>query len=231
VGKTMPYDGLPRQTLAFLRGLEADNARDWFAAHREEYERDWLAAGLDLVAALAGPASALRPPLLAVPKLNASLRRIFRDVRFSADKRPYEPRLHLILSTGTAFNKEPGVHLVIGAKGIGFGAGFYGFSPQNLDRFRQEMTEEGPRTAFLGKVAAAEAVGCGWDAPDLARVPKGFAGQGDWDHLLRRKHVVVRTLQDIPHPDWLFTPQAPAELARILAALNPLAQDLRRFLD
>jgi uncharacterized protein (TIGR02453 family) len=226
----MSYDGLPRQTLAFLQGLEAENSRDWFEAHRGEYESFWLKAGLDLVAALAGPAAALRPPLLAVPKLNASLRRIFRDVRFSADKRPYEPRLHLILSTGSAFNKEPGVHLVIGARTLGYGAGHYGFTPAGLDAFRQEMSDAAARAAFLGRVAEAETVGCGWDAPDLARVPRGYAAAPDWDHLLRRKHVVVRTLTDIPHPDWLFTPEAPAELARILAALNPLAQDLRRFL-
>lgn len=225
----MGYQGLPRQTGTFLRGLEEENNRGWFAAHREDYERFWLAAGLDLVAALAGPAAALRPPLLAEPKLNASLRRIFRDVRFSPDKRPYEPRLHLIFSTGPAFNKEPGVHLVIGPRTFGYGAGHYGFTTAGLESFRREMSEPGARAAFLAKVAQAEAVGCGWDAPDLARVPRGFQAAPDWDHLLRRKHVVVRTLTDVPHPDWLFTPQAPVELARILAALNPLAQDLRRF--
>lgn len=224
----MLYDGLPLKTVQFLQELEADNSRDWFEAHRGDYETLWLAAGLDLVAALAPAAASLSPPLLAVPKLNASLRRIFRDVRFSADKRPYDPRLHLILSTGPAFNKDPGVHLVIGARQFGFGAGHYGFTPAGLEAFRQDMTADGARAAFLEKIALAESAGCGWDAPDLARVPRGYQ-MADWDHLLRRKHVILRTMDDRPHPDWLFTPQAPAELARIIAALNPLAQDLRRY--
>ena len=107
----MAYAGLPPATIAFLLGLAAHNDRDWFDAHRAGYDRDWLAAGLDLVAALSEPCSHLG--LLAVPKLNASLRRIHRDVRFSKDKRPYTPHLHLILSTGPDFNTVPGVHLLV----------------------------------------------------------------------------------------------------------------------
>ena len=48
----MGYQGLPQGTLTFLAGLEAANDSEWFQAHRAEYERDWLGAGLDLVAAI-----------------------------------------------------------------------------------------------------------------------------------------------------------------------------------
>ncbi|MBH1974239.1 MAG: DUF2461 family protein [Rhodobacteraceae bacterium] len=107
----MSYAGLPRETTRFLAGLAAENNRDWFESHRAEYQAFWLNAGLDLIAALSGPVSELG--LTAVPKLNASLRRIHRDTRFSRDKRPYDPALHMIFSVGTAFNKEPGVHIVL----------------------------------------------------------------------------------------------------------------------
>ena len=82
----MSYAGLPRETIRFLAGLSAENNREWFESHRADYESAWLNAGLDMIAALSGPVSALG--LTAVPKLNASLRRIYRDTRFSRDKRP-----------------------------------------------------------------------------------------------------------------------------------------------
>ena len=225
----MPYPGLPRETLTFLAGLENDNSRDWFDANRPDYDRYWTAAGLDLIAALSAPCAALKPSLLAVPKLNASLRRIHRDVRFSKDKRPYDPRLHIILSTAPAFNKAPGVHLVISPNGLGFGAGFYGFEPASLDEFRHNVASPQGRAVFETLLAKAAAVGAVLQDPDLTRVPKGF-DPAPWDHYLRRKSVIVRTRTDQPHPDWLFTPAATDRLMTIVAALNPLCQWLTRFL-
>ena len=82
----MAFAGMPRETVTFLQGLQANNSRAWFEAHRAEYEAFWPKPGLDLAAELSGPAAKLG--LMAVPKLNGSLRRILRDSRFSADKRP-----------------------------------------------------------------------------------------------------------------------------------------------
>ncbi len=223
----MGYSGLPHATLGFLAGLEANNTRDWFEAHRAEYARDWLAAGLDLTAALSEPAARLG--LMAVPKLNASLRRIHRDTRFSADKRPYRAQLHLILSTGPAFNKVPGVHLVIGAQGWGYGAGHYGLSPDALDRWRAFVSNPEGRAQVMDWLAPAEALGCRLDPPDLARVPKGWDGGAGWDHLLRRKSVIARTEAEVPLPDWAFGPGAVAGFASVLEGLAPLALGLARL--
>lgn len=226
---TAQYQGLPRATPDYLAALAAHNDRDWFEARRDRYAQDWLAAGLDLAAALSGPCAGLTPPLLAVPKLNASLRRIHRDVRFSPDKRPYDPRLHLILSTGPAFNKVPGVHIVIGADGLGYGAGHYGFTPPMLERFRHRLCEPGARAGLEALLAQAAQVGCLLDPPDLTRVPRGFDAAPDWDHLIRRKCVILRTPAPLPLPAWLFTPDCVDGLMRIVRALNPLAHWLTEF--
>jgi uncharacterized protein (TIGR02453 family) len=223
-GGVVTYPGLPRGALDFLAGLAANNTRAWFEAHREDYARDWLAAGLDLVAALSEPAAAMG--LLAVPKLNASLRRIHRDTRFSRDKTPYHPWLHLILSTGPAFNTAPGVHLVITPQGLGYGAGVYGLEPGPLEAMRRRICEDGARVRLLAALDAAKAVGSTLDPPDLARLPRGYAA-ADWDHLLRRKGLIVRTREDMPPPDWLFTPEAPAKLAAIVRSHLPLLDWLR----
>jgi uncharacterized protein (TIGR02453 family) len=223
----MVYAGLPKGTVAFLTGLAAHNERDWFAAHRTEYDRDWLGAGLDLIAALSQASADLG--LRAVPRLNASLRRIHRDVRFAKDKRPYEPHVHLILSSGAAFNRAPGVHLILGPDGIGYGAGVYGLSPAGLDAFRHTICDPTARAGFQALVAQAAQVGAVPDPPDLARVPKGFAAQAPWDIWLRRKSVIVRTPQPVPYPDWVFGAQAVAGWTGIVVALAPLCHWLVPF--
>ena len=224
----MIYAGLPPASVRYLAALAAHNDRDWFEAHRADYAAHWLGAGLDLVAALSAPCAALSPPLMAVPRLNASLRRINRDVRFSKDKRPYQPRLHLILSTGPDFNKVPGVHLVIDADGIGYGAGFYGFAPEGLEHYRRAMVDPARRQAFEATLAMAAKVGAVLDAPELTRVPKGFAAT-PWDGLIRRKSVIVRTPNRVAHPDWLFGGEVVPRLMEIFKALAPVAQTLCQF--
>ncbi|MBN8631267.1 MAG: DUF2461 domain-containing protein [Rhodobacterales bacterium] len=218
----MAYAGVKPETFDYLRALASNNTRDWFEAHRAEYETDWLGAGLDLIAALAPACAGMQPRLLAVPKLNQSLRRINRDTRFSKDKTPYEPWLHLILSTGPAFNKVPGMHIVLRPDGLGYGAGHYGLEPGALDRMRQRICDPVSRTRLLDALAVAGATGSQLDPPDLARVPKGYAADPDWDHLLRRKGLIVRTQSDRPVPDWLATPEAVPQLAKIVRAHLPL---------
>lgn len=223
----MGFSGIPQATFDFLGGLQANNNRDWFQAHREEYDRDWLAVGLDLAAALSEPAARLG--LMAVPRLNASLRRIHRDTRFSADKRPYHAQLHLILSTGPAFNQVPGVHLVFGAAGWGYGAGHYGLSPGALDRWRRAVSAAGQRAGILDWLARAQGVGCPLDPPDLARVPRGWEGGAGWDHLLRCKSVIARTSGEVPLPGWISGPEAVDGLMDVVADLAPLVLGLARI--
>ncbi|QLQ19065.1 MAG: DUF2461 domain-containing protein [Exiguobacterium profundum] len=223
----MGFPGIPQATFSFLAGLQSNNNRDWFEAHRADYDRDWLAVGLDLAAALSEPAARLG--LMAVPKLNATLRRIHRDTRFSADKRPYHAELHLILSTGPAFNKVPGVHLVFGPTGWGYGAGRYGLSPAALDRWRHAVSDGAERAEIMAWLDRAEQSGCPLDPPDLARVPKGWPGGAGWDHLLRRKSIIARTPGELPLPAWISGPDAVDRLMALVADLAPLALGLARL--
>lgn len=218
----MTYAGLPRETFDFLQKIRDHNTRDWFENHREDFETLWLGAGLDLIVALGRVCEDMSPRLLAIPKLNQSLRRIHRDTRFSKDKSPYQPWLHIILSTGPAFNKVPGMHLVLSPGGLGYGAGHYGLEPEALYRMRQRMCDPDDRARLLQALAAAEEVQSTLDPPELARVPKGYEAAPDWDHLLRRKSLITRTQAEQIPPDWLFTPEAPERLAAITRAHLPV---------
>lgn len=216
----MLYGGVPRETFAFLAGLSANNDRDWFEAHRTDYETFWLGAGLDLIAALAPAISEMG--LHAVPKLNQSLRRIHRDTRFSKDKSPYQPWLHLIFSAGPAFNNGPGMHIVLKPEGLGYGAGQYALEPAALERMRRRMCDGADRGRLLDALATAAGAQSQLDAPDLARAPKGYDADPAWDHLLRRKSLIVRTQDDLTLPSWLFAADAPAQLADIIRGHLPL---------
>lgn len=223
----MGFQGFSRDLPGFLAGLAAENSRDWFEAHRADYEALWLKPGLDLIPELSGPFAGLG--LMAVPKLNASLRRINRDTRFSSDKRPYHARLHLLFSTGPAFNRVPGVHVVISDRGFGHGVGHFAFSAPGLVALRAAFCDGRQRAEFLAHLARVEATGARLGDPELAKVPKGLPAGEDWDHLLRRKQIVVRTPDHRDFPDWLFTADCAPRMMDLLRDLAPLARWLVPF--
>ncbi|HEX4872143.1 MAG TPA: DUF2461 domain-containing protein [Nevskiaceae bacterium] len=83
-------------TLAFLRALRENNRRDWFLAHKAEYEAQARAPALRFIEALAAPLAAISPQLVASPRpVGGSLFRIHRDTRFAHDKTPYKTHLGL----------------------------------------------------------------------------------------------------------------------------------------
>jgi uncharacterized protein (TIGR02453 family) len=191
--------GFTSETFAFLGELKANNCRDWFEDNRDRYEAHWRAPALDFIAALAGPMSEVSPKLIAVPKLNGSLRRISRDTRFSKDKTPYSPSLHMIFWAGDHPNRSAGMHFVLHPGSVGYGAGRWGFAGPTLAAYRDRVVGAGG-DALLAALDQAAAVGCTMDEPALARVPRGFDGAGPRANLLRHKGVVARTIGDGANP-------------------------------
>jgi uncharacterized protein (TIGR02453 family) len=75
----------------FLKQLKRNNKREWFQANKARYEEVARDPCLRFITDLAGPLQGISPWLTADPHpTRGSLFRIYRDTRFSADKRPYK---------------------------------------------------------------------------------------------------------------------------------------------
>lgn len=68
---TQAFGGFQRDTLDFLRDLGANNTKEWFDAHRAEYERSYVTLAFAFIAAMAEPLSRLDPEVRADPRVNA----------------------------------------------------------------------------------------------------------------------------------------------------------------
>ena len=186
-------------TFEFLAGLEANNSKQWFEDNRSAYEDHWKAPALDFIAGISGRMAGLEPPLQAAPKLNGSLRRINRDVRFSKDKSPYNARLHTIFWAGDHPNRSPAMHFVLQPDGVGFGAGQWAIEHAALAQLRSRIVSDADGNRLIDAIALAANTGARIGEPDLARLPKGFKADGERAELLRHKGFVVRT-HDKPAP-------------------------------
>ena len=213
----MPFED---DTFAFLAELEANNSKDWFDANRDRYEAVWKTPALDFIAALSQDMSALSPSLKAEARLNGSLRRINRDVRFSKDKSPYSPRLHLVFWHGSHPNRSPGMHFVLNPQGVGFGAGQWAIEPERLKTLRTRIVDNA--SEFIDALDHAASVGCRLGKPDLARGPKGFEATGRAADFLRYKGFVARTHDEDAPRDVLIGPCAAEWVLGQTNALLPL---------
>jgi uncharacterized protein (TIGR02453 family) len=83
-----------RETLRFLRALERHTDREWFRARRDQYEAHVRGPMIALIERIAGELPALAPELVASPRV--SLYRIYRDTRFSSDKKPFKTHVAAI---------------------------------------------------------------------------------------------------------------------------------------
>lgn len=76
------------EALKFLRGLKRNNDREWFQARKAIYEREVKAPTSALVLAINEAMLRFAPESVQPPQ--KTMMRIYRDIRFSSDKRPYK---------------------------------------------------------------------------------------------------------------------------------------------
>ncbi len=178
-------------TLTFLRGLKRHNERPWFEAHRAEYEAVVKDPMRDLIEEMDVRLARFAPEIIGDPK--RSMFRIYRDIRFSADKSPYKTH------ASCWFYHRDGSRAV-GREAAGGGAGFY-FQIAPGDSFIGGGMWMPPREALvtLRDAIAEDAKGFERHATDR-RVQRRFGGL-DEEAVLRR--VPRGFAPDHPAARWL----------------------------
>ena len=146
------FVGFTTKTIEFLTNLQANNNKQWFEAHRGEYERYLLSPMRALVEELA-PTILMIDPLLDIsPRIDKTISRIHRDVRFSKDKSPYRTTLWIVFKHNRKdWQDTPGFFMEFSVGKYRYGSGFYSASKRTMDRLR-DMIDTDPQ-AFLETVA------------------------------------------------------------------------------
>jgi len=132
-----------RASFDFLRKLDANNNRDWFNRHKQEYEDAVRSPALDFIDAMADGIYALSPHFLAVPrKVGGSLMRVYRDVRFGKDKRPFKTNVGIQFRHFQGKDVHaPGFYVHLEPKGCFLGVGIWHPDAPALGNIRTAIAE------------------------------------------------------------------------------------------
>jgi uncharacterized protein (TIGR02453 family) len=161
------------QTLSFLRRLKRNNRREWFTAHRDEYEEHVRAPMIAVIERLALDFKSFAPGLVADPR--TSMYRIYRDIRFSEDKRPY--KTHVAASfrhRDLPKHEGAGLYLHASPDDVWVGGGMYAPQTPQLQAVREHIAVNSRRLrSIVSAPGFRRAVGS-LDGERLQRVPRGF---------------------------------------------------------
>jgi len=197
----MAFRGWPTEALDFYEGLEADNSKTYWTAHKAVYDEKVYAPMVELLAELE-------------PEFGAGkIFRPYRDVRFSADKSPYK--------TNIAATVERGGYLHLSAKGLGAGNGMWMMSPEQLDRYRQAVADDRTGKELQRLIAAIERDKIDVSGHDILKtVPRGYPKDHPRADLLRNKGLTA--WKEWPAAAWLGKPAAKQRIVEFLRTSQPL---------
>jgi uncharacterized protein (TIGR02453 family) len=153
----------------FLTRLKRNNNREWFQAHKDEYESSVREPALRFIGDFAAPLYEIAPHLVADARPSrGSLFRIYRDTRFSHDKRPYKTNIAMRFSHRGKDVHSPGFYLHL-EPGKSFAAcGLWHPEPPTLLKVRHAIVSQCDQWRPVRKLL-------NWDdAGKLSRAPRGF---------------------------------------------------------
>lgn len=214
-----PFPGLREEAFDFLRALADNNRREWFKARKATYEDEVKGPMECLIADAARRMAGEDLPLTGDPK--RSRFRIYRDTRFSNDKRPYKTNLGVVFDR-SGKKKSPGVVYVHVEPGACFlAAGFYHPEVKYLRPVRQSIVDD--PDGFERMLATMDErglpVGPGDDM--LTGMPRGFSDYRDTpiaDYLRWENYLVRRSVDD----DALKQPSFTDDVIEMARASQPL---------
>lgn len=218
------------RSFKFLRGLARNNDREWFHAHKAEYEQcvrqPFLALITDLQPALREVSEHYR----ADPKtVGGSLFRIHRDTRFSNNKAPYKNWQGARLFHARSKEVEaPSFYIHLQPGNCFIGAGLWHPEPESLRHIRHFIVDNPGSWAAAAHGAAFRKRFDLDDDEMLVRPPRGFPADFAYlDDLRRKNHVALRAIDDAT----MTGPRLLATLAKDLQGLGPYMDYLCAALD
>lgn len=181
----------------FLKKLARNNNREWFEKHKHEYLQ--IKSEFEEFTTAIYNELCEKDPALMGQDPRKLVFRIYRDVRFSKDKRPYKHFLSAGISSQGKGTGVPGYYFQFEPGNKSFACvGLYAPSSESLAKIRQEidyngeilekiMTDKNFRKYYSGF----------WEGEPLKTAPKGYPKDHRHIEWLRQKHfVIMHALKD-----------------------------------
>jgi uncharacterized protein (TIGR02453 family) len=209
-------------TLTFLRGLKRNNRREWFQAHRDDFEAHVRAPMIAIIERLAADFRSFAPELIASPK--SSMYRIYRDIRFSDNKAPYKTHAAAVFpARGLEKHRGAGLYFHVSPTEVWIGGGMYAPETAQLQAVREHIAANVERLRTIVESPAFRRQVGRLEGERLHRVPRGFPRDHEAAEFLKFRQFLAG--REFP-PALAASPRFYPTLLTVFRRVAPLARFL-----
>lgn len=223
------FPAFDKDLIKFLKDLAKNNNRDWFQKNKERYQKSVQDPMLAFIEAAAPGLKKISRHIKAdARKQGGSLFRIYRDTRFSKDKRPYKE--HVAIQFRHEAGKDvhaPGYYVHVSPTELMLGFGIWRPDGPALAKIRARIDRkpgEWVKVRDDGKMAALFTLG----GESLKRPPQGYPKDHPLAADLKRKDFVG--MHTGKAKDFL-DPAFPKVMLEAFAAAKPFMRFLCKALE
>jgi uncharacterized protein (TIGR02453 family) len=210
------------ESLRFLRALKRNNRRDWFNAHRDDYEAHVRQPMTAILERLAVDFRGFAPELVSSPRV--SLYRIYRDTRFSENKAPYKTHVAAVFPTrGLAKHEGAGLYFHVSPGEVWVGGGMYAPQMPQLLAVREHIATNVKRLRTIVESPAFTRQVGRLEGERLQRVPRGFPKDHEAAEFLKFRQFLAG--REFP-PALATSPGFYRTLIAVFRRVAPLARFL-----
>ena len=210
------------QTVKYLRALKRNNRREWFNAHKDDYELHVRQPMIATIERLALDFLGFAPELVANPKV--SLYRIYRDTRFSSDKTPYKTHAAAVFPPrGLPKHEGAGLYFHIGCEEVWVGGGMYAPQTAQLVAVREHIASNVRRLRSIVESPRFKRHVGRLEGEKLQRVPRGYPKDHEAAEFLKHRQFIAG--REFP-PAFASNPAFYRTLLRVFTEVAPLSRFL-----
>jgi len=211
-----------RKTIKFLKELEANNNREWFAVNKQRYEDEVRTPAFEYIDAMEKHMAKISPFIVvSSKKVGGSLMRVHKDIRFSKDKTPYKTNIGINFRHARGRDVHaPGFYLHIEPSECFIGAGIWRPESNTLKNVRTLMDEYPKEWKKLSSSITSKG-GFAFGGDSLKRPPIGFAKDHPLLEDLKRKDVIA--MQNFKVSD-VYAKDFEKTTAKLFKAVAPLVK-------
>lgn len=197
----MGFYGFSKEVIPFLKEIRDNNNKEWFLTQKARYERLILEPSRDFVVEMGEHLMAIEPTINAIPKINASLFRIYKDIRRNktALSDPIKTRIGYIFWQGEGKRlQNSSFYMHYSIDELFVAVGIRWFEKEIQDTYREYIKDEHKRAELAAILEELKEKGYKLFEPSMKRYPRGFTKEMEHAELSLHKEMAAYRTYD-PH--------------------------------
>jgi len=183
------FQGFSKKGIALLKEFETNNTKEFFESKRSEYEKYILEPNKAYVQEMGEVLQILVPTIHAIPKINKSLFKIFRDSRFHPVE-PLKNKIGIIIWQGSGHRLQSSSFYMHYSKDELFVAtGIRNFKPPLLKTYREYIQDDIKREELHTILEKLQAKGYSIPAPFYKNMPRDCNKENRYSYLYKMKAI------------------------------------------